>query len=98
MAPAHRVAARAPYTIKRWRPGEAVWVSSEGVGEDLQRDITVQAGVMGTPRFAHAAFTQFGGDLEDAEGSTGFYRHTLTSRRLVATPTEVAHSTGLRLH
>ena len=42
--------------------GEAVRISREGVGQDLQRDLAVELGVGGLPDLAHAALAEEGGD------------------------------------
>ena len=48
-------------------PGEPVWISCEGVGEDLQRDLAVELGVGGLPDLAHAALPEQGGDVVVAD-------------------------------
>ncbi len=37
-------------------PGEAIRISGKRLGQDLERDITVQLRIRGTPHFSHAAF------------------------------------------
>ena len=44
-------------------PGEAIRISREGVGEDLQRDLAVELGVGGLPDLAHAALANEGGHV-----------------------------------
>ena len=50
-------------------PGEAVWIGSEGVGEDLQRDLAAQLGVGGLPDLTHAAAAETGGHVVSARSS-----------------------------
>ncbi len=44
-------------------PGEAIWISREGVGQDLQRDLAVELRVGRLPDLAHAAFADLGGHV-----------------------------------
>ena len=56
-------------------PGEPVWVSREGVGQDLQRNLAVELRVGGLPDLAHAAFPEEGGDVVIPEAGAGGQRH-----------------------
>ena len=56
-------------------PGEAIRISREGVGEDLQRDLAVELGVGGLPDLAHAALAQEGRDVVLAERGARLERH-----------------------
>ena len=56
-------------------PGEAVWVVSEGVGEDLQGNLAVELGVGGLPDLAHPAFAEESGDVVVAERCAGLESH-----------------------
>ena len=56
-------------------PGEALWVSREGVGEDLQRDLAVELRVGRLPDLAHPAFPEEGGHVVVPEASAGAERH-----------------------
>ena len=56
-------------------PGEAIRISREGVGEDLQRDLAVELRVGGLPDLAHAAFPEEGGDVIVPEAGTGTEWH-----------------------
>ena len=44
-------------------PGQAVRVSGEGVGEDLQGNLAAQLGVGGLPDLAHPALADEGSDV-----------------------------------
>ena len=48
-------------------PREPIWVLSEGVRQDLQRDLAVELGVGGLVDLSHAALTDEGRDLVVAE-------------------------------
>ena len=52
-------------------PGEAVRISREGVGQDLQRDLAVELGLGGLPDLPHAAFAQERGHVVVAERGAG---------------------------
>ncbi len=54
-----------------FEPGEAIWISREGVGEDLQRDLAVELRVGGLPDLAHPALAQEGGDVIVPEAGAG---------------------------
>ena len=56
-------------------PGEALWVSREGVGEDLQRDLAVELRVGRLPDLAHAAFPEEGGDVVVPEAGARVKSH-----------------------
>ncbi len=56
-------------------PGEPLWVSREGVGEDLQRDLPVELRVGGLPDLPHPALAQEGGDVVVAEAGAGGQGH-----------------------
>jgi hypothetical protein len=45
------------------------------LGQDLQRDITVELRIGGTPHFAHPALSQFGGDFVMPEPCADAKRH-----------------------
>ena len=57
-------------------PGEAVRISREGVGEDLQRDLAVELGVGGLPDLPHAALAQQGGDVVASNALPGSHQIT----------------------
>ncbi len=44
-------------------PRQPVRISGKRLGQDLQRDITVELRIRGTPHFPHPAFAEFGGDF-----------------------------------
>ena len=56
-------------------PGQAVGISREGVGQDLQRDMTAQLRVSGLPDLPHAALADEGLDLVAAEPNAGGEGH-----------------------
>ena len=56
-------------------PGKPVWVSREGVGEDLQRDLAVELRVGGLPDLAHAALADEGRDGVVPEAGAGAEGH-----------------------
>ncbi len=56
-------------------PGEAVRVSREGVGQDLQRHLAAQLRVGGLPDLPHPAFPEEGGDVVVAEAGAGTEGH-----------------------
>ncbi len=45
------------------------------LGQELQRDITIELRIRRSPHFTHTAFADLGGDLIRAEGRSGFERH-----------------------
>jgi hypothetical protein len=60
---------KTPVTLE---PGEALWISREGVGEDFQRDLAVELGVGRLPDLAHSPLTEQGGDVVVPEaGASG---------------------------
>ena len=61
-------------------PGEAIRVSGEGVGEDLQRDIAAELGVGGPIDLAHPAFADEGGDLVRAQCGSRLEGHLVDNR------------------
>ena len=56
-------------------PGQPLRVVDEGVGEDLQRDITVELRVPGFVDLPHAARADGGEDFVGAEGGAGLKGH-----------------------
>ena len=58
-------------------PGEAVRISGEGVGQDLQGDLAVELRVGRLPDLAHAAFPEQGGHVVVAESSADVQGHRL---------------------
>ena len=69
-------------------PGEPIRVSGEGVGQDLQRDVTAQLGVGGAIDLAHPAFADEGGHVVMAEATTWTQGHQLADFQLVTTRVE----------
>ena len=61
-------------------PGEPVWISREGVGEDLQGDLAVELRVGGLPDLAHAPFADEGGDVVVAEAGADSESHQRVRR------------------
>ena len=57
-------------------PGESIRIIREGVGQDLQRHVTVELGISGLIDLAHAAFADLGGDFIRAESGAGFEWHS----------------------
>ncbi len=56
-------------------PRQAIRISRKRLGQDLQRDITVQLRIRRTPHFTHPAFTEFGGDTVMPESCADAKRH-----------------------
>ena len=56
-------------------PGKPIWISDEGVREDLQRDLAVELGVGGLPDLAHAALAEQGCDVVVPKTSAGSEWH-----------------------
>ena len=50
---------------------EAVGIGGEGIRQHLDRDLAAEARVGGAVDRTHAAFTDLGGDFEDAEARAG---------------------------
>ena len=67
-------------------PGEAVGISRESVGEDLQGDIAVELRVGGLPDLAHAAFADEGGHVVVAETGADGQGHELCWRERAILP------------
>jgi hypothetical protein len=55
--------------------GKTLRVGGISIGQDLQRDIAVQAGVAGAVDFAHSALAQQFHDIEGSETPAGLQRH-----------------------
>jgi hypothetical protein len=53
-------------------PGDPFGVEGEGVGQDLDRDLTIQLGIEGAIHLPHATLADEGGDLIHAEASAGW--------------------------
>ena len=59
------------------KPSEAIRISGERLGQDLERDLPVQLRVGGLIDLAHPALTDQGGHLVVAESRADFQRHGL---------------------
>jgi hypothetical protein len=55
---------------------EALLVGDECRGQDLDRDVAFQAGIVSAIHLAHAALAQLGGDLVGAEAGAGRDGHS----------------------
>ena len=62
-------------------PGEPIWISREGVGEDLQGDLAIELRVGGLPDLAHPALAEEGGDVVVPEAGAGGQSHELFESR-----------------
>ena len=69
-------------------PRQAVGIVRERLGQDLDRDVTVQLGVARTEHLAHAAFADLGRDFVDAETSAGCERQVVGLYRRAGLGTE----------
>ena len=65
-------------------PGEPFWISREGVGEDLQRDLAAQLRVGSLSDPAHAALAEQGGHVVVPEAGADVKRHAWSQSRNVA--------------
>ncbi len=60
-------------------PGEPIWISGKGVGEDLQRDLAVELRVGGLPDLAHPTFAKQISDVIVPEARSRFECHRSVS-------------------
>ena len=56
-------------------PGGALGIRGEHLGQDLDRDVAIQAGVAGAIHLAHAPLTQLPDDGVHAEAHVDVQRH-----------------------
>ena len=78
------------------KPGKPVWVSREGVGEDLQRDLAVELRVGGLPDLAHAALAKQISDVIVAETGASGQAHELCAREIAALYAQAATGSTVR--
>ena len=55
--------------------GEAIRISRKRLGQDLQRDLSVQLGIGGLIDLAHAALADEGGDVVVSDAGADFEGH-----------------------
>ena len=69
------------YLRRPLEPGEPIRVVSEGVRENLQRDLAVELRVGGLPDLAHAPLAEEGRDVVVAEAGAGTEGHDLSGSK-----------------
>ena len=66
-----RVVERGEHLRFALETGEAIRITGEGIGQDLQRDLAIQLGIPGAIHLAHAARPEGGENLVRAEADAG---------------------------
>ena len=64
------------------KPREAIRIVREGLGQDLDGDLTPEVGVRRAIHLPHAAHADLGGDFIGAEARARRQRHRVVAERL----------------